>query len=288
MNPLSASEVRRRGTRLRRRNTALATIGVAAVAVIAMPLGLSAAGGDRSAPEPGPATQSPTRTSEPVVTTDWRQEVPATFPLAEGFPTTNASDGSPVVVSDEPGLADVTLCGLTAWSADSAGPVPAADAAGVTYAGESEDSRARTLAVYADDHAAEQAFTDLRLGVVDCPVDRTWDRRPPAVRRCGRRSPASRPSRSPSAPPRRRRLPGRPLTYQVVRVGNAVYLATYVGQGGGDQQVVDQALQLMAEDSAPVISDLCLFAAEPCGPTDGDPSEGSGSGGSGAEAATVN
>ena len=76
MDPLPASEVRRRGTRLRRRNTALATVGgVAAVAIIAAPV-IALTGHPRStAPEPAPSP-SPS----------WVQTIPSDFPLTDGMP----------------------------------------------------------------------------------------------------------------------------------------------------------------------------------------------------------
>lgn len=262
VNPLPAAEVRRRGTRMRRRNNALAAIaGVAAVAIVAVPLGMYAAG-NGPAPEPAPLNPSPTRTTDTPVTS-WRQAVPPGFPLTEGFPATNANDGSPVTASDQPALAEITLCGVPAWSTTAAGPIRAQDAAGVSYAGESEDSRARTLAVYENDHAAEQALAGLRAALENCPVDRTGSRAPQQydVSEADLGDEAftfTQRSRDGAG------FMGDLSVYQVVRVGNAVYLATYYGQGGANEQVIAHTLQLMNTDSAPVISDLCLFAAEPC------------------------
>ena len=69
VNPLPAAEVRRRGDRLRRRNTVLATVGgVAAAAVfIGVPVAV-VAGGRRGAwqpHDPAPASPSPTPTPYP-------------------------------------------------------------------------------------------------------------------------------------------------------------------------------------------------------------------------------
>ena len=265
VNPLPAAEVRRRGTRMRRRNHALATIaGVAAVAIVAVPLGLFAAGGNNPSPAPGPAEPGPSRTAEPPAT-QWLREVPSSFPLTEGFPATNASDGSPVTVSDRPGLDAITLCGVPAWSTTSAGPIRVADAAGVTYAGESEDSRARTLAVYENDHAAEQALAGLRTALENCPVDRTGSRAPQQYDV----SDADVGDEAFTFTQRSRDAAGflgDLSVYQAVRVGNAVYVASYYGQGGANEQDIAHIRQLMNTDSAPVISDLCLFAAEPCDP----------------------
>ena len=51
--------------------------------------------------------------------------------------------------------------------------------------------------------------------------------------------------------------------FQVARVGNALYLATTHTSAGGPH-VVDAEVQRMARTSAPVLSDLCVFAADPC------------------------
>src|SRR4051794_2663009 len=74
MTPLPASEVRRRGTRMRRRNNALATLGgVAAVAIIATPIALAATGGPQG-PSPAPPVAS-----QPAG--GWQQRVPADFDI---------------------------------------------------------------------------------------------------------------------------------------------------------------------------------------------------------------
>ena len=89
MNPLPASEVRRRGTRMRRRNHALAALGgVAAVALIATPLAMAATN-DRTDTTPPPATQSPSPTAT------WVQQIPADFPLTDDMSQGAASDRWP-------------------------------------------------------------------------------------------------------------------------------------------------------------------------------------------------
>src|SRR5688572_3820996 len=101
VNPLPAAEVRRRGNRMRRRNNAVAAIaGVAAVAIVAVPLGMYAANGDGRSLEPPPLDPGPSRTTESTVEPQWRQQIPAGFPLAEGLLPRNG-DGSPVRVTDD-------------------------------------------------------------------------------------------------------------------------------------------------------------------------------------------
>ncbi|MEJ7831447.1 MAG: hypothetical protein WKF79_00895 [Nocardioides sp.] len=65
VNPMKPAEVRRRGDRLRRRNTALATVGAAvAVAVIATPIGVFAGGSsDRDTEPVAPPTSAPSPTA---------------------------------------------------------------------------------------------------------------------------------------------------------------------------------------------------------------------------------
>ena len=51
--------------------------------------------------------------------------------------------------------------------------------------------------------------------------------------------------------------------FQVARVGNALYVATAHTSAGGPQ-VVDTEVRRLAEESAPVLSDLCTFAVPRC------------------------
>ena len=67
VNPMPAAEVRRRGDRLRRRNTARVVGGaVAAVVLVAVPVAVFAGGDNGGDPEPGPATI----TSDVLLTAD--------------------------------------------------------------------------------------------------------------------------------------------------------------------------------------------------------------------------
>jgi hypothetical protein len=156
MDPIPASEVRRRGTRLRRRNTALATAGgVLAIAVIAAPLAVAAGGHSSSNPQPiPPSTQQATA---------WVTTIPADFPLTYGMPEKNGHDGSPVEARDtyEPQAVDV--CEGEGWS-----PEEATDVSQATYTGESEGGQDRALALYRDDRAASTALTTLTAEVEAC------------------------------------------------------------------------------------------------------------------------
>jgi hypothetical protein len=75
MTPLPATEVRRRGTRLRRRNNALAAAGgLAVVAAIVAPIAIAA--GHTSSARPLPPSHQ----------VEWRQTVPTDFALTTGMP----------------------------------------------------------------------------------------------------------------------------------------------------------------------------------------------------------
>jgi hypothetical protein len=161
VNALPASEVRRRGDRMRRRNTALATVGgvVAAAVFIGTPVALMSGNGDDGVQ---PAPPAPTQTDGPS-DDEWLTEIPAEFPLADGFPSTNGLDGSPTEVVDESVLTAVQLCGVEWPTGD---PV---DAAGITYTGESEDTSDRTLRLLEDEAAAQASLDELREAVQSCP-----------------------------------------------------------------------------------------------------------------------
>jgi len=254
VNPLPASEVRRRGDRRRHRSNALAAIGgVAAVALIATPLALVARGEDRTAPQP----------AAPGVS--WRQEVPTGFPLQEGLPAKNGNDGSPVTVEPEASSAHrgISFCGETAWSPPS--PIHSVDLAGVTYIGETEGGEGRTLALYQYDRRADEAFGFLRAKLAGCPSEAP-DSRGTSFRYETRTSDLGEDSlvyvshiRDSAGPT------GEMVVTQVVHVGNALLLDTSYGLGGGDPQVVEDAVRRVAQDSAGTITDLCLFSATPCG-----------------------
>ena len=117
------------------------------------------------------------------------------FPLARGYPDTNGDDGSPVVVTDESGVAPLTFCDRPAWSLDV--PVAPADVVGATYTGEAEDVRGRTLVRYDDEGLAAKALATLRLRDRDLPRGGLGRDRA-GVHRDHSGPPATRPSRSPT------------------------------------------------------------------------------------------
>jgi hypothetical protein len=259
VNPLPASEVRRRGNRMRRRNNALAAVGgLAAVALIAVPLAITASGDDRTGIDP--ANPSPTGTTDPAVTAAWVQEIPESFPLTDGFPETNGDDGSPVTVEHPTDLEVFPPCfGL---GDERSLPAPTVDKAGVDYRGESEDTRQAVLALYQDQDAASSALTQLEEDVAGCPSQSTGHKTYlfDAI-------PSDSGEQSFTWTMRLRlggELSSELYVVQNVRVGNAIYALSYYGAGGGNPEVIDHTARLMGVSSAPVISSMCVFAAEPC------------------------
>lgn len=270
VNHLTASEVRRRGDRMRRRNNILAGVGgVAAVVLIATPFAVFAGGDTDSAPDPAPAPTSPTQGVE----TTWLQQIPSTFDLTENL----AGEDAGLTQSETPTIDDITMCGVSSWLGAAGVTTPIVDVLGTENSG-GESLNARTLALFTGPDAAQSALETIRAGVLACPND---------------------PNASPV--PRVYDLVGADLgtddslvfteqakvdgalsdlfVTQVARTGNALYLAkTYSTEGG--QAAVESTVALLATSSAPVIGNLCIFSAEPCTntPPSSDPSEASGSG----------
>lgn len=239
MTPLPAAEVRRRGNRIRRRNTALAGAAAAAVvAVIVAPLAVLADRDDG-------------RTIQPAPQTEWIQRVP------EGFPLDHGMFGEPPVRAAS-GVEDIVLCGTTVWSPDD--PVTTVDLAGARYE-ENEAFLGRTLALYADGDAAEQALGALRSGVEDCPRDENGTGRPLVQETVpvdlGEDSFAFI-QRSQDGD-----LMAELTLWEVVRSGNALYLDTSYG-AAGDDQAVATAISNLTHRSEVVRAQLCVFSAEPC------------------------
>ena len=141
MTPLPPTEVRRLGDRLRRRNTALAVGGgVLAVAVaIGTPMiALNGGGGGNDIlPAPSP--------SQTTLRQTWLTEIPAGFPLADGFP----ESGRDLSSRPDPNL--MPVCGR--WE------LRASVIATVRYDGESEDRAQRTLVLFPDADTAERSWS---------------------------------------------------------------------------------------------------------------------------------
>jgi len=232
MNPLPATEVRRRGTRLRRRNNALAAIGgVAAVAIIATPLAMAATSKSTDTTPP-PANPSPSVT--------WVQEIPADFPLAEGLPAP-VRTGS----SYESQVTDV----CAGWAPPSSSEVRQA------VFRESEGGSSHTLALYPTEREAELALTALGPETQACALQtvgkQRWVDVLPDQGDQGDQSLVYVNHYSDA---------GDIDVVQLVRVGNAILEATTYSNG----VPAEDTAALVKEQSTSVVDAMCVFAADPC------------------------
>ena len=242
LHPLPAAEVRRRGDRLRRRNTALAVAGgaVAAGTAIGVPVALSQSGPDAES-DPGLyATDGPS--TDAVA---WRTDIPQDFPMLENLPEENAYGGL-VEARDTYEVQSPGPCRGPAW--DVAGSLDVLQA----VFGDTEGGIDRSLAVFADDTEAatrldafaEQAETCRGGGSTVVPLTSDLGEQ--------------------SAVFANVYDDGTATLYQLVRVGNAVLHTTTTFNGGGDPAVLEQTRELEQDRSAPVVSAMCAFAADPC------------------------
>lgn len=252
MNPLPAAEVRRRGTRMRRRNNALAAVGgVAAVALIATPLALAANGPD--------STRQPTLPIASQSTTTWVTQVPSDFDLG-ALP--QGATYTFTVRKDASVIDDQKLCGATAFSTRSAAN-PASDVQGATYGEPGTESQAgRTLAVYPDAEAAQAAVDGLRAGIEGCATQQ----QPPGSPLVNEVTDTAVPGAEDGFVWTNQAKDG-DLLYdltatEVVRVGNAVLLANAFSSAGGPQAM--GMLDKLVGDSAPVVEQMCTFSADGC------------------------
>ena len=239
MEPLSATEVRRRGTRMRRRNHAVATVGiVAAVTLVATPIALAATRTTSSTPPP--AIRPPS--------VAWVQAVPADFPLTEGLPAKNGHDGSPVEARDGYQPQVVDICEGAGWDATGASDVRQA-----TYTGESEGGSDRALALYPTDKDAQSALAAVESRVEACATQTAGRKRFVEV------LPSD--AGDESLVFADHYTDGGDLSaVQLVRVGNAILFDTSYSIGAPAQDTAD----LIAEKSTTTVGALCRFSADPC------------------------
>lgn len=243
LRPLPASEVRRRGDRLRRRNTALAVAGgtVAAMTAIGVPVALNQSGPDAES-DPGLyATDGPS--TDAVA---WRTDVPADFPMLSGMPEENVYSETPVEVREgyEPQAAGP--CREEPWQVTGALEVLQA------VAQETEGGIDRSLAVFADEAEATQRLDAFAERAATC-TDRGSEV-VPLVSDLGDQSLVFAHVYD----------DGTANLHQAVRVGNAVLYTTSTFNGGGDPAVVGETRELEQDRSAEVVAAMCVFAADPC------------------------
>lgn len=161
VQPLPASEVRRRGDRMRRRTNTLATVGgvAAALVAIATPLAIVTNQSDSSTDrDRDVAHQSPE--------VAWKQQVPSDLELRTGLPDDDPDN--PAQSTSTPEVATIDVCGETAFDADDAVAVSGAHWEPADPSGLTLD---RTLALYADDTAARDVFATITDVVDSCPAE---------------------------------------------------------------------------------------------------------------------
>ncbi|RYP82765.1 hypothetical protein EKO23_20970 [Nocardioides guangzhouensis] len=277
VHTLPAAEVRRRGDRMRRRR-AVALAGGAALAVavvVAAPLAL-AGGGNGGGPdnrEPGFATGGSTPTARAA--SGWLSALPDDFDLAVGYPDTNP-DGSPVEVDRDISGSSLAVCGP-----DVPTGADRVDEAVVKYVAPAMP-RSRALQLYADDAAAQAALGNLREAVAACPApDGDGQVLTPLDWAAGDASYAwTTRSRAGSG-----FAPGLTVTH-VVRVGNALLVATTSDQRVEGPEAVARAEHAAEDETLLAVDDMNVFAehpgvVSPDGVTDGsDGGPGDGSDGS--------
>lgn len=244
LHPLPATEVRRRGDRLRRRNTALAVAGgtVAAMTAVGVPFALTQGGGTDRDSVPiatdGPSPDAP----------QWRTQVPEDFPLTDGFP----EDRSRTQVLEDPQAQAVGPCATApAWDVWGA-----LDSLQAIYTDPSEGGLDRTISVYEDDLAAAAALDGLRDQVETCePRGQVLVQADVLTSDLGDDSVVF---------VNRYLETFEGFLHQAVRVGNAVLYSTSYFNGAGDPAVVEQMRELEQQRSAQAVSALCVFSADPC------------------------
>lgn len=247
LHPLPAAEVRRRGDRLRRRNTALAVAGgaVAAVTAIGVPIALTQAGGPSDGDSGLLATQGPSTDAA-----DWRTQVPADFPLLEGMPQDYTSPGTSAELREEYDPQAVGPCAGPAWDVSDA-----LDSLQAIYQDPSEGGVDRVLSVFADDEKASARLAELGRQVETCEAQGQ-----PRVSA----EPLTSDLGEESVVFVNRYEAGAAILHQAVRVGNAVLYSTATFLGAGDPAVVEQTREREQDRSAEAVAAMCVFAADPC------------------------
>ncbi|WP_067435397.1 hypothetical protein [Nocardioides jensenii] len=157
MNPLTPSEVRRRGDRLRRRNNGVMALGTAAAVAVIATSGVLVNNAVDQGEEPGPV--SPSQTESPAPT-----QIPDDFPLAAGVRGAEETDTA--------AMSDLDYCGATPL----AGLDPA-DVRSIALSG-GETSITRTLYLLDTPEAsvaAHEAILDAAAACTDGDPEDTGD-----------------------------------------------------------------------------------------------------------------
>lgn len=255
VQPLPASEVRRRGDRLRhRRQGLIALSAAAAVVLIAAPLAYVANGTGRA--DPDPTLPRPSETEQ----VDWLKTIPEEFPVTAGMP--EEIGGARLQVQDLPQGVDV--CG---WRAPELRGV---DAVSADYSPVMFIAGSRTLWLHKDDEGAAVPLAKLEDVLAACDREGGSRTYAPTETELGEDSVQL-------VVHNRDTADGEYLVYSMVRVGNAVLTDWRRFQlKGTDAVQAEDAVAEASRQASAVVDKMCVFAAEPC-PQDevsGQPSTG--------------
>ena len=246
MNPLPPSEVRRRGDRLRRRNTALAAGAGVLVAALAIGTPFVALGGDGGRGrdiQPAPSPTEPAR--------GWITTIPGDFPLTSNF-------------ADEDAIPHRGLAGdsnlAPSCSRDSLDGF--VDDLVVSYQREYENREVRILAVYPDADAAAAELVELRDAIDSCRpravqgASVVWE---PVDADLGTDETFAFAQQVHHADG----LVSELGLYLLGRTGNAIYVDHSSGAAGGEQVVRDEVDRL-TQNSAEPLERMCVFSIAGC------------------------
>jgi hypothetical protein len=237
VTPLSPAEVRRLGDRRRTRRNALATTGaVAAIAAIATPFAFLGGGSD---PRPAPPATSSTELTQ----------IPKDFPLdRDAFVWDGGgSEGHVLGPGADVDISRAAPCGVDGLRSDHT-----LDRLGYETTGPEFADR-RELLLFDDEQVAENAVSAVRRAVQDCPSDALED----GIKLTWQTVAADTGQDSVTFS---QGVAGQVMggaTYQYTRVGRAVLMVQWGGEGGGQP----------AEQTAitkQIVPAMCIFSEGPC------------------------
>lgn len=258
---LPASEVRRRGDRMRRRRGAMQALG-ATLAVVTIVGGGFAVGGeltDGARPVPPPASQGPSPV-DPKPEDDWRTAIPADFPLDQGFPEADFSESelTPPGPDVQP-FEYVEACEKGVFPT-----IQAREGLGTVFQ-QPEDMRSRLLTTYADADEAHGVLTAVVQGFDACPRE-SYGGVPESVALTEVRETGV--GDEGYAIVRTYESGGHPAIglgqIHVVRVGNALLLLSTSNEGGGTKQDVERQVEEQTAQTQALAEAMCIFSLAGC------------------------
>ena len=180
--------------------------------------------------------------------------IPAELPLGSGYPPKNGN-GTPVEVTGVGGSLPLLL-----WGREVATDAGLLDAAQATYTA-AGDARSRDLVLYESGEAASRALATVRSSVEGCAEEAVG-----TTDQVRRELPYDAGDES-FGWTERYRTDGAFDTgltvHQLVRIGNALLLATTYGENGGPGASITDVAQAIALGTAPAVRAMDVFAEHP-------------------------